>query len=105
MLPYETQQQDPVIKQLILWKRNKNFPSTPSLTIRANKGLLHYYSRFQNLSNNENKNLLYFIQETTSPKICLPLSLLLVIFYNAHTHNLSGYPGRDKTRATITENF
>ena len=41
---YETQQQDPIIRQLLLWKRYKNFPlPTPSLTIRSNKGLLHYF--------------------------------------------------------------
>ena len=84
ILLYELQQQDPVIRQLLLWKRNKN-PPTPSLTIRANKGLLHYCRRFQNLSVNESNNLLYYIQKTKSPKICLLLSLLLVIFYNAHT--------------------
>ena len=48
---------------------------------------------------------MYYIQETTSPKICLTLSLLLVIFYKAHSHDLSGHPGREKTHATITENY
>ena len=38
----ETQQQDPVIRQLLLWKRYKYHPFIPSLAIRANKGLLHY---------------------------------------------------------------
>ena len=46
---------------------------------------------------------MYYIQETTSPTICLPLSLLLVVFYAAHSHDLSGHPGREKTHATITE--
>ena len=97
-LLYKTQQQDPVLRHLLFWKQYKNFPRTRSLTIRANKGLIHYYRRFQNLSINEDNKLLYYIQETTSPKICLPLSLLLVIFYIAHFHDLSGYPGREKTR-------
>ena len=48
-LLYDTQQQDPVIKQLLLWKKYKKFPPNPSLTIRADKGSLHYYRRFQNL--------------------------------------------------------
>ena len=65
------------------------------MTIRANKELLHYYRRFRNSNINENNNLFHFIQETTSPKICLPLSLLIT-FYNAHTHDLSGHPGREK---------
>ena len=81
------------------------FPPTPSLTTRANKRLLHYYGRFQNLSINEDNNHLYYIQETKSPKVFLPLSLLLVIFNKAHSHDLSGHPGREKTHAEITENY
>ena len=100
-LLYETQQQDPVLRQLLLWKQYKNFLPTPSLTIRANKGLLHYYRRLNNLSINESNNLLYYIQETMSSKICLPLSLLLIIFHKAQSHNL-GRPRREKTHAAIT---
>ena len=39
-LIYEAQQQDPVIRQLLFWKRYK-IPRIPSLNIRANNGLLH----------------------------------------------------------------
>ena len=67
---YKTQQQDPVLRQLLFWKQYKNFSPTPSLTIRANKGLLHYYRRFQNLSINEDNNLLYYIQETSPKFVC-----------------------------------
>ena len=85
----------------------KKIPPAPttSLTIRANKGLLHYYRQFQNLSINKSNNLLYYIQETTSAKIGRALSPLPVIFYNAHTHDLSGHQGWEKTHATITENY
>ena len=48
---------------------------------------------------------MYYIPETTSPKICLPIFLLLVIFHVAHSHELSSHPGREKTHATITENY
>ena len=102
---YEAQQQDPVFRQLVLWKLYKNQPSIPSLTIRANKGLLHYYRRRRDLSINETNHLLYNIEETTPPKFCLPISLLLVIFHVAHSPDLSGHPGREKTHATITENY
>ena len=34
-------QQDPVIRQLHFWKKYKNHPNTPSLTLLASKGLLH----------------------------------------------------------------
>ena len=97
----EAQQQDPAIRQLILWKTYTPIP-LPSLTIRANKGLLHYYRRYIQLYINETNHILFFIQETKSPKICLPLSLLLNIFRNARTHEFSGHPGREKTHATIT---
>ena len=73
-LLYETQQTNPVIRQLLFWKRYKNYPCIPSLPIFANKGLLHYYRRLQNLKFNENNHLLNYIQETSPPKICLPIS-------------------------------
>ena len=66
---YEAQQQDPVLRQLLLWKRYKKHPCFPSLAICANKGLLHYCQRFQDLSINETNNLLYYIQETTSQNL------------------------------------
>ena len=59
-LLYKTQQQYPVLRQRLFWKQYKNFPQTPSLTIQANKRLLHYYQRFQNEDNpsiNEDNNL------------------------------------------------
>ena len=104
-LLYQAQQQDPVIRQLILWKTYKNHPPLPSLPIRANKGLLHYYRRFIHLHINETDHLLYYIKETNPPKVCLPLSLLLNVFHNAHTHEFSGHPGREKTHATITAHY
>ena len=69
------------------------------------KGLLHYNRRFQNLSINKTNHLLYYIIETTSPKLCLPLSLLLLIIHVAHSHDLSGHPGCEKMHATITKNY
>ena len=104
-LLFEAQQQDPVIRQLLLWKKYKNLPNTPTLTIRANKVLLHYYRRFTHLNINETNNLLYYIRETESPTICPPISLILTIFYTAHTHDLPGHPGREKTHATITGTY
>ena len=57
-LLYETQQQDPVIRQLLLWKKHKNYPPPrPSQTILANKDLLHYSRRFQDQSINDTNNL------------------------------------------------
>ena len=37
----ETQPQDPVLRQILLWKQYKNCSTIPTPTIRANKGLLH----------------------------------------------------------------
>ena len=67
--------------------------------------MLHYDRRFTHPSINETNNLLYYIRETQSSKICLPLSLLLTTFLSAHSHDLSGHPGREKTYATTTETY
>ena len=82
----------------------QKLPRTPSLTIRANKRLLIYYGRFQDLSINEVNHLLYYKQETQLPKIFPPLSLLSRVFHLAHLRDLLVHPGREKTYATITEN-
>ena len=101
---HEAQEKDPVIRQLLLWK-NIKIPSIPSLTIQINKGLLLYYQRFQDLSIIETNYLLYYIQETTSSKNCLPPSFLLTKFYIVQSHDLSGHLGREKTLTTLTENY
>ena len=67
--------------------------------------MLLYYQRFQDLRLKETNHLLYYKQETNSLKICLPLSLSLTVFYNAHSHSLSSHPGREKTYAAIKENY
>ena len=90
--------------QLLPWQKTEKTSPTLSLTIRANKGLSHYHRCFRYLTINETNHLLYYKQETHSLKACLPLSLLLIIFYNALCHGLSGHPGRGKTHAAITEN-
>ena len=51
------------------------------------------------------KPIINYVQETKPPKNCLPLSLLLIVFHAAQSHNLSGHRGRGKTHATITENY
>ena len=63
------------------------------------------YRCFQNLGINETNHLLYYIPETKSPKSLLPLSIFLVKFLVAHTHDLSGHPGREKTHAAIKERY
>ena len=63
----ETQQQTPVLRQFILWKQCINCLFTPFLTIRANRGLLHYYCRFQHLGINESNLLWHCKQETQTP--------------------------------------
>ena len=84
------------IKLPVLKKIQKINPLVPSLTIRANKGLLHYYRLFQDLSINETNHFLYYIEETISPKICLLIFLFLTVFTIAHSNDLSGHPGREK---------
>ena len=58
------------------------------------KGLLHYDRRFHVLSIKDTNQLLYHIQETPLPKICLQFFLFLTIFHTAHSLNIFGHPGR-----------
>ena len=69
-------------------------PPHPFTNDTSKKDLLHYYRRSQDLSVNETISLLVYIQETKPPKICLPLSILLTIFYVVHSHDLSSHPVR-----------
>ena len=85
-------------------EKYKNQPPTTSPNLRASKKLLPYYRRFQDLSINETNYLLYYIQETTSPKIRFSLSFLTK-FCSAHSHDLSGHPSREKIHATVTEKY
>ena len=100
ILLQETQQQDPILLQIDLGRDMKHHYVTPNSTMTPIKRIFQNYCRFQNLRIKESFQQFYFIQET--PTICLPLFLLLVIFYIAQTNNLSGYPGREKSYASIT---
>ena len=68
-------------------------------------GPLHIYIRFQDLNANETTQLLYYIHETQTPKLCLPFCLLLTVFHIARSHDLSGHPGRENTYATLTQTY
>ena len=100
----ETQQQDPVFRQMLLWKKYKNRPITPTLTTRANKCLFHYYRRFQDLCIDESNQLLYYTQELKSPIIGLSFSFLLIAFHKAQILDISGHPSREKFHASISDN-
>ena len=101
----ETRPQDQVLRQFILLKRCKSRPFTTSLTISANRKLLHCYRRFQDIGISESNQLVYYVQETKAPKLFCHFPLLLVIFYKARTHALSSYPRCGKNHATITQEF
>ena len=57
ILSQETQQQGSVPRQILHWKQYKDCPTTPSLTIRVNQGLLNYYRHLKDLSKNETNQL------------------------------------------------
>ena len=99
---YETQQQDPVLQLIFLWKQNKKSPTTPILTIQNNKGLPHYNRRFQDVSN---KSALILHTKNTIANISFSFCLLLGKFHSAHSHDLSAHPDLEKTYSTITENY
>ena len=46
----EAQKNDIALRQVRAWKQCNNQPSAPTVKIRANKGLLHYYRKLKDIS-------------------------------------------------------
>ena len=91
------------IKQNEKPERNKKNP------YREEKGLKAYIRQFELLFIEDEHDLLcineYNDDYTKSPKICLPISLVLNCFELAHKHPLSGHHGETKTSEMINRFF
>ena len=95
---------DPVIRQLKSWHKYKTKPIKADSTILGNKTLLRYFRKFNNITINENTDLLeYKLNESTAP--CLPLSMILIAFNISHTQNIKGHSGSEKTYSNFIQNF
>jgi hypothetical protein len=118
----DAQKKDGIIKILLGWMETETKPSWKSITRadtgrlkRSRKSLRKYYNRFEKLNlqrgilmikeprTSLQKNQLKF-QKTTN-RICLPTSLMEEVFDKAHTHELAGHPGRDRTQAQIEDQY
>merc|ERR1712004_124306 len=68
----DAQKNDIVLRQVRKWKLFNNQPLAPTVEIRANKGLLHYYRKIKDISLDHkeeiNDSLLYIQTEKTKFK-------------------------------------
>ena len=101
------QEKDKVLSQVRQWVKNKELPNNISLL--PNTALKSYAKRFDELQIHETSQLLCKFDynesdnsfETGSYKVCIPLSLMIPIFYKAHTGQLQGHHGIQKTIMAI----
>ena len=82
----------------------KTKPIKADITILGNKTLLRYFRKFNNLSINENTNILeYQTSELKAP--CLPLSMILLVFHILHNLNTKGHAGSEKQTRISSKTF
>ena len=65
------------------------------MDIRGNKGLFAYYRKFKSIVIDEKT---IRIHKSTIQRICLPLTLLLCVFYENHCTDTFGHTGLEKTK-------
>ena len=91
-----------------MWKKHNNKPHSVTLDIRGNKGLFTYYRKFKSIINDEQTGVIKIIiriHKNTIQRICLPLTLLLCVFYENHCTDTIGHTGLEKTKRNIMEKY
>ena len=104
----ETQNLDPVLHKVKMWKKHNNKPHTVTIEIRGNKGLFAYFRKFKSIIIDENSGIIKIvinIHKNSIQRICLPLTLLLCTFYNNHCINLVGHTGLEKTKRNVMDKY
>ena len=104
----ETQILDPVLHRVKMWKKHNNKPHSVTLEIRGNKGLFAYFRKYKSIIIDETTELMKIIinvNKKSLQRICLPLTLLLCVFYENHCIDLVGHTGLEKTKRNIMEKF
>ena len=84
-----------------MWKKHYNKPHSVTMDIRGNKGLFAYYRKFKSIINDEKTGIIKIIiriHKSTIQRICLPLTLLLCVFYEDHCTDTVGHTGLEKKR-------
>ena len=99
----ETQIIDPVLHKVKMWKKHNNTPHSVTMDIRGNKGLFIYYRKFKSIVIDEKTGIIKIIiriHKSTIQRICLPLTLLLCVFYENHCTDTVGHTGLEKQKET-----
>ena len=102
----ETQIIDPVLHKVKMWKKHNNKPLSVTMDIRGNKGLFAYYRKFKSIVIDKKTGIIKIIiriHKSTIQRICLPLTLLLCVFYENHCTDTVGHTGLEKTKRNIME--
>ena len=76
------------------------------MDIRGNKGLFAYLRKFKAIIIDEKFGIIKIIinvHKKSIQRICLPLTLLLSIFYVNHCTDLVGHTGLEKTKRNIMD--
>ena len=100
----ETQILDPVLHKVKMWKKHNNKPHSVTMDIRGNKGLFAYFRKFKSVIIDETSGIIKIvinILKKSIQRICLPLTLLLLTFYENHCLDLVGHTGLEKTIRNI----
>ena len=104
----ETQIIDPVLHKVKMWKKHNNKPHSVTMDIRGNNGLFAYYRKFKTIVIDEKTGIIKIIiriHKSTIQRICLPLTLLLCVFYENHCTDTVGHTGLEKTKRNIMETY
>ncbi|MCP4460972.1 MAG: hypothetical protein GY816_23570, partial [Cytophagales bacterium] len=105
----KAQAEDGILNIVRKWVIQNKLPLRTA-DITGNKALNAYYKHFSTLTIHEETGVLCKIQYPRHPtsngdnrqlKICLPITLMISIFFQAHRHPMAGHLGREKTLDTI----
>ena len=91
-----------------MWIKHNNKPHSVTRDIRGNKGLFAYYRKFKSIVVDEKTGIIKIIiriHKSTIQRICLPLTLLLCVFYENHCTDTVGHTGLEKTKRNIMEKY
>ncbi len=101
------QMKDPILKQIFAWKQMNELPKAAH-SRKTNKAFKTYLQLYEMIEIHEDNILLMKTPSIESPnekKICLPISLIIAAFKQAHCNTFAGHMGKNKTLATLKRYF
>jgi transposase InsO family protein len=110
-LMLKEQKSDKILSKVRYWLENGTLP--PNVTLMPNTVLKGFANRYQELAIHPDSGLLCKIEydengfghEKGKFKVCVPLSLIIAIFYQSHAGHLQGHHGIQKTIQMIQQYF